>query len=49
MAMELSMASVVGLLDNDTMKVAGRLREREVIILIDNGATHNFISAEIVE
>ncbi|TYK06549.1 transposon Tf2-1 polyprotein isoform X1 [Cucumis melo var. makuwa] len=32
-----------------TMKVKGKIQEREVIILIDYGATHNFISEKLVE
>lgn len=44
--MELSMCSVVGLLGNDTMKVTGKIKGEEVAILIDSGASHNFISRE---
>ncbi|TYK02029.1 Ty3/gypsy retrotransposon protein [Cucumis melo var. makuwa] len=46
---ELSLHSVVGLNDPGTMKVKGKIQEREVIILIDCGATHNFISEKLVE
>ncbi|KAA0064688.1 ty3-gypsy retroelement transposase [Cucumis melo var. makuwa] len=46
---ELSLNSVVGLNDPGTMKVKGKLQEKEVIILIDCGATHNFISEKLVE
>ncbi|KAA0037390.1 ty3-gypsy retrotransposon protein [Cucumis melo var. makuwa] len=46
---ELSLNSVVGLNDPGTMKVKGKLQEREVTILIDCGATHNFISEKLVE
>ncbi|KAL4010180.1 hypothetical protein IC575_030485 [Cucumis melo] len=46
---ELSLNSVVGLNDPGTMKVKGKIQEREVIILIDCGATHNFISEKLVE
>ena len=46
---ELSINSVVGLTDPGTMKVKGKIGDREVVILIDCGATHNFISEKIVE
>ena len=46
---ELSINSVVGLNDPETMKVRGKLQGREVIILIDCGATHNFISKKLVK
>ncbi|KAA0047644.1 Ty3/gypsy retrotransposon protein [Cucumis melo var. makuwa] len=46
---ELSLNSVVGLNDPGTMKIKGKIQEREVIILIDCGATHNFISEKLVE
>ncbi|KAA0046241.1 Ty3/gypsy retrotransposon protein [Cucumis melo var. makuwa] len=45
---ELSLNSVVGLNDPGTLKVRGKLQGREVIILIDCGATHNFISEKLV-
>ncbi|KAA0032165.1 transposon Tf2-1 polyprotein isoform X1 [Cucumis melo var. makuwa] len=46
---ELSLNSVVGLNDPGTMKVKGKLQEKEVIILIDCGAIYNFISEKLVE
>ncbi|KAL0537842.1 hypothetical protein IC582_026831 [Cucumis melo] len=45
---ELSINSVVGLNDPGTMKVKGSLQGKEVVILIDCGATHNFVSEKIV-
>ena len=38
---ELSINSVVGLTNPGTMKVRGKIGDREVIILIDCGVTHN--------
>ncbi|KAA0038303.1 transposon Tf2-1 polyprotein isoform X1 [Cucumis melo var. makuwa] len=46
---ELSINSVVGLNDSGTMKVRGKLLGEEVIILIDCGATHNFVSEKLVK
>ena len=46
---ELSINSVVGLSNPGTMKVKGKIKEREVVILIDCRATHNFISTNVVE
>ncbi|TYK19856.1 ty3-gypsy retrotransposon protein [Cucumis melo var. makuwa] len=46
---ELSINSVVGLNDSGTMKVRGKLLGEEVIILIDCGATHNFVSKKLVK
>ncbi|KAA0037057.1 Ty3/gypsy retrotransposon protein [Cucumis melo var. makuwa] len=45
---ELSLNSVVGLTNPGTMKVKGRVGEEEVVILIDCGATHNFIAEKLV-
>ena len=46
---ELSINSVVGLNDPDTMKVKGRINNKEIIVMIDCGATHNFISKKLVK
>ncbi|KAA0047482.1 histone-lysine N-methyltransferase ASHR1 isoform X3 [Cucumis melo var. makuwa] len=46
---ELSINSVVGLNDLGTMKVRGKLQEEEVVILINCGATHNFVSDKLVK
>ncbi|KAA0041482.1 Beta-galactosidase [Cucumis melo var. makuwa] len=45
---ELSLNSVVGLTNPGIMKVKGRVGEEEVVILIDCGATHNFIAEKLV-
>ncbi|KAA0062427.1 Retrovirus-related Pol polyprotein from transposon 297 family [Cucumis melo var. makuwa] len=46
---ELSINSVVGLNGPGTMKVRGKLRDMEIIVMIDCGATHNFISEKLVK
>ena len=48
-AVELSLNSVVGLTTSGTMKIKGTIRSKEVIILVDSGATHNFLSLELVQ
>lgn len=46
---EVSVNSVVGLSSPKTMKLRGRIGAEEVVILIDSGASHNFISEKLVE
>ena len=45
---ELSINSVVRLTNLGTMKMHGKIRGREIVELIDCGATHNFISEKLV-
>lgn len=45
---ELSINFVVGLSNPGTMKVKGKIKGEEVTILIDCGATHNFIFKKVV-
>ncbi|KAL4021245.1 hypothetical protein IC575_020039 [Cucumis melo] len=46
---ELSINFVVGLNDSGTMKIRGKLQGMKVIIMIDCGVPHNFISEKIVK
>uniref|UniRef100_A0A803PCQ5 Ty3/gypsy retrotransposon protein n=1 Tax=Cannabis sativa TaxID=3483 RepID=A0A803PCQ5_CANSA len=45
---QVSFQSVAGLSTNSTMKLKGNLGTKEVVILIDSRATHNFISKALV-
>lgn len=47
-SMELSLSSVVGLTSQKTVKVKGTIVYNEVVMLIDCGATHNFISVKLM-
>ncbi|XP_068662850.1 uncharacterized protein [Aristolochia californica] len=46
---EVSLNSVVGLTLPKTIKIAGSIGEQLVVVLIDGGATHNFISTTVVK
>lgn len=46
---EVSLNSVAGLTSPKTMKLTGRVWDKPVVILIDPGATHNFIASRVVE
>lgn len=46
---EISLNSVVGITSPKTMKLLGTLKGREVVVMVDPGATHNFISKEAVQ
>ncbi|KAF7839457.1 Hydroxymethylglutaryl-CoA lyase, mitochondrial [Senna tora] len=46
--MSLSMNSIVGITSGRTMKLVGKVRG-EVLIMIDCGASHNFISTSLVD
>ncbi|KAA0039160.1 ty3-gypsy retrotransposon protein [Cucumis melo var. makuwa] len=45
---DLSINSVVGLSNPRTMKVKVKIKGEEVVVLIDWGSTHNFISKKVV-
>ena len=48
-AVFVSCNSVHGLSKRSTMKLQGKIRDRDVVILIDPGATHNFICEKLAE
>lgn len=48
-AATVSMNSIVGLTNPKTLKLLGRIGEGEVMVMVDPGATHSFISSRAVE
>nr|GEZ42526.1 putative mitochondrial protein [Tanacetum cinerariifolium] len=46
---EVSAHSVVGITSHHTMKLRGTIQGFAVVVLIDSGATHNFVSLKLVE
>ena len=46
---EVSLNSVMGLTSSKTLKMVGKIKGQEVIIMVDHGATHNFIATQIVD
>ena len=46
---QIPLNSLVGLTTPGTMKLKGEIRGQKVVVLIDCGATHNFISWELVK
>ena len=46
---ELSINSMVGLSAPKTMKVKGKISQQDIVVMIDCGATHNFISTKLVK
>lgn len=46
---EVSLNSVIGLTNPKTMKLLGRIGGREVVVMIDPSATHNFLSFTTIE
>ena len=46
---KIALQTILGFTSKGTMKLKGKVRDREVIILINSGATHNFIHQGVVE
>ena len=45
---EISLHAIVGNNSSTTMKVRGKLGSKSVLILLDSGSTHIFVSNEVV-
>ena len=45
----LSLSSLVGLSTPHLLKLRGQIGDRDVVVLIDSGASHNFLAATLVE
>lgn len=48
-SVEVSLNSVIGFTSPHTMKLRSNIGGFDIVVLIDSGATHNFISQELVE
>lgn len=46
---EFSLNTVIGFTSPGTLKVRGNIENEDVVVLVDCGATHNFISTQLVE
>ena len=46
---EISLNSVVGIMNPKTLRASGNIGEQPVVVLIDPGATHNFLNQKLVE
>lgn len=45
---EISLNSVMGLTSPKTFKMKGTINGKEVVVMVDPGATHNFLSKETI-
>lgn len=48
LTIEVSLNSIVGSFNPKTMKLWGKINDKDVVVLVDLGATHNFVSLNIV-
>ena len=46
---EISLNAITGTPNPKTMRIIRVLRNRQVVILIDSGSTHNFVDAKLAE
>ncbi|KZV51588.1 hypothetical protein F511_10541 [Dorcoceras hygrometricum] len=47
--LELPLFSINGMTQPQTLKIRGRIKNEEVVVMIDSGASHNFVARKMVE
>ncbi|KZV24106.1 hypothetical protein F511_20236 [Dorcoceras hygrometricum] len=47
--LELPLYSISGMTQPQTMKLRGRIQNEEAVVMIDSGASHNFVSRKLEE
>ncbi|KZV40028.1 hypothetical protein F511_12423 [Dorcoceras hygrometricum] len=49
LTLDLPLFSISGMTQPQTLKLRGRIQNEEVVVMMDSGASHNFISRKLVE
>ncbi|XP_026420039.1 uncharacterized protein LOC113316020 [Papaver somniferum] len=47
--MEISLHALTGLVAQNTIRVPGKLNNKDILVLVDTGSTHSFVDARIAE
>lgn len=47
--MEISLHALIGLVVQNTIRVPGKLNNKDILVLVDTGSTHSFVDARLAE